>query len=194
MNSRLHRGSTTLVVMDVQERLVAAMPDGTRGATIDNIIRLVQGCRVLGIPVVITEQYPTGLGRTVEPLSQALNEFAVQPPLVSKVDFDACADPAFIEALAGVSESSAGQGHSVVLCGMETHICVYQTARALVERDIAVHVPMDASCCRRECCHQAAAGLLRNAGALLSCTETVLFECLGRAGTQEFKEISKLVR
>lgn len=185
---------TTLLVMDVQERLVAAMPDEARSQAIDNIIRLVQGARILGLSLLVTEQYPTGLGRTIETLAGALEEWPERPEVISKVEFDACRNPDFADALAERAGGLDDGERSIVLCGTETHVCVYQTARALVERGFDVHVPYDAACSRRPDNHRIAQSMLERIGATISCTETVLFELLGEAGTEEFKQISKLIR
>lgn len=197
MDRGLQPDTTTLVVMDVQERLVAAMPDEARSEALDNVIRLVQGARILGVPVVVTEQYPTGLGSTVTPVTHALTEFADRPRTVAKVEFNACRDPSFASALEETWKDrlrAPDDKPGVVLCGMETHICVYQTARALVARGVQVQVPHDAACSRRPDNHRVAQSLIERAGALVTGTETVLFELLGRAGSEEFKAISKLVR
>lgn len=180
--------------MDVQDRLVAAMPDEARSIAVDNVIRLVQGARILGLPTVVTEQYPAGLGHTIEPVGHALGEFEASPSLIEKVEFNACQDDAFTSALVAAGGEPGSSGRAVLLCGMETHICVYQTARALSERGYAVHVPYDATCCRRPENQTIAQALLERVGATVTCTETALFELLGRAGTSEFKAISKLVR
>jgi hypothetical protein len=113
--------------------------------------------------------------------------------MVEKVEFDACCDAAFLDAL-GIGEGAAAAQRTIVLCGMETHICVYQTARALQERGHSVHVPVDATCCRRPENRRIAERLLERAGAVLTTTETALFDLLKRAGSEEFKAISKLVR
>jgi nicotinamidase-related amidase len=197
MDRGLRPETTTLVVMDVQERLVAAMPDEARSEALDNVIRLVQGARILGMPVVVTEQYPTGLGPTVASVMHALEEFPDPPGSVAKVEFDACRDPRFTGVLETTWQArlkGAEDKPGVVLCGMETHICVYQTARSLVSRGIQVQVPHDAACSRRLDNHRIAQSLIERAGALVTGTETVLFELLGRAGSEEFKAISKLVR
>ncbi|MDD9933468.1 MAG: isochorismatase family protein [Myxococcales bacterium] len=186
---------TTLVVMDVQERIVAAMPDEARSEAVDNIIRLVQGARILGLQLMVTEQYPTGLGRTIEPVAHALEEFAERPEVISKVEFDACQNTAFAAALeASLSGGKEPGDRSIVVCGTETHVCVYQTARALLSRGYDVHIPYDAACSRRQDNHRIAQSMLERIGATITCTETVLFELLSEAGTEEFKQISKLVR
>lgn len=193
MSMRLTTDSTVLVVMDVQERLVAAMPEEVRGEAIDNIIRLVQGARILGVPVIATEQYPVGLGPTVAPLAHALAESGASTP-IAKNDFDACSDPGFASALEERLAGRALAECTVLVCGMETHICIYQTARTLVARGQRVQVPYDATCSRKPEPHAIARGLIEKVGATITCTEAVLFDLLGRSGGDEFKAISKLVR
>lgn len=197
MVAMLTRQTTTLIVMDVQEKLVAAMAPEVRGAAIDNVIRLVQGARILGVPIIVTEQYPHGLGPTIETVRQALQELEGPPTPIEKVEFDACRDGNFtrsVEMAAGNRSAPGNDGPSIVLCGMETHVCVYQTARTLVTRGMQVHVPMDATCCRSAHNHVVAQGLLRDMGATVTSTETALFDLLGRAGHDEFRSISNLVR
>lgn len=192
---KLNRESTLLVVMDVQERLVPAMPEECRGLAIDNVIRLIQGARVMSIPLLVTEQYPQGLGRTIDPVAQALKELDPAPLPIDKVQFDGCADPQFTAALESAwSTPGTAQPRNVVLCGMEAHICIYQTARSLVERGYGVHVAMDATCSRRRDNRRIAQGLLTNLGAVVTSTETVLFDLLGQADGDEFRAVIKLVR
>lgn len=199
---KLDRNRSLIVVMDVQERLVAAMPDEYRGAAIDNVIRLVQGARLLGIPLLFTEQYPQGLGETIEPVAQALKELNPAPSPIQKVEFDGCTDARFMQQLEAMFEhpaqaSSNGNGHaknSVLLCGMETHICIYQTARSLVERGYAVHIATDATCSRRMDNHHVAQSLLKQLGAVVTSTEIALFDLLGRGDSADFKALIKLVR
>lgn len=196
MPSRLQPATTVVVVMDVQERLFAAMPDEARSATVDNVIRMVQGARILGVPVLHTEQYPQGLGATIEPVAAALAECDPHTSPITKMEFDACLEGRFADALSTLNrgQGEASAVHDVVLCGMETHICIYQTARALVEQGHRVHVPYDATCCRDPEHHRVAQSLLERHGASVTTTETVLFELLARAGDEAFRAINKLVR
>jgi len=198
---KLHRESTLIVVMDVQERIVRVMPDECCGLAIDNVIRLIQGARVLRLPVVVTEQYSQGLGRTIEPVSQALEELDPSPLPIDKLQFDGCEDPQFTAEIerslpppANDPATEVANRGTVVLCGMETHVCIYQTARSLVEQGYGVHVPLDATCSRRPDHRKIAHGLLDRLGAVVTCTETLLFDLLRRADNDEFRAIVKLVR
>lgn len=197
MDLRLDRATTLFVVMDVQERLVDAMPDECRSVAVDNVIRLISGARILGLPLVVTEQYPQGLGATIAPVAQAVEELHPRPVPVAKVEFDGCSDENFLSALneaATGADRAPDSTRSIVLCGMETHICIYQTARALRERGYAVHVPVDATCCRRIDNHRIAEHLLEKTGSLITSTETVLFDLLHRADSADFKAVNKLIR
>jgi nicotinamidase-related amidase len=185
---RLTPARTALLVVDVQERLASAMPPSD---AIANVARLIEGARLLGVPVLVTEQYPKGLGATVPTLRDALAAFTDTPPVLEKIEFDATEN-------AGVgAQLDRFRAHgvdSIVLTGMEAHICVFQTARGLVLRDFAVHVAGDATASRSPANLDVARGLWRDVGAIATSTETVLFDLLGRAGGDAFKAISKLVR
>ena len=178
-----------LVVVDIQERLAAAMPEALREACVQNAVRLVEGARLLDIPVMVTEQYPKGLGHTVAPVQGALDRIEGGPTLIEKVEFDACRCTGFADGIGAL-----GDRRTVILSGMEAHICVWQTARGLRSQGLSVHVPFDATCSRDPENRRVAEGLWDRAGAVVTCTETVLFDLLGKAGGDAFKQISRLVR
>lgn len=173
-----------LLVVDVQERLAPAMEPELYGRLIENLKRFGAARSVLDLSVVVTEQYPKGLGHTVAPLQDA---FAGVTPL-EKIAFSAMGD----EGIAKTLESIGRQ--SVVVAGMETHICVYQTVRDLVDAGFSVHVLSDAVASRTRDNYSIGLALMEKTGAAISSTETVLFDLLGRAGTDAFRAISKLVR
>jgi nicotinamidase-related amidase len=186
--ARLRPETTALIVVDVQERLAAVMPDAS---AIENVGRLIDGARALGMRVLVTEQYPKGLGHTVAPLRERLAAFERPVPVIEKLDFDACDDAnvaAQIDALknAGVT--------TLVLAGMEAHICVAQTARGLADRGFRVMVAADATASRASENRRIAEGLWSRAGAVPTSTEAVLFDLVRRASGDAFKAISKLVR
>lgn len=173
----LERHRAALVVIDVQE----AFRKGVAG--FDEVVRncsiLVQAARILGLPVVVTEQYPAGLGATVDELAGHLEGIDRLPKTV----FSAARAEGF---------GLAGRDQAVV-CGIEAHVCVGQTVRDLVGQGVAVHVAGDAVSSRTA--ENRAVGLdrMQRDGAVLSSTETAVFELLGEAGTHEFKTIQKLV-
>ena len=185
----LSPSSTALVVIDVQERLVAAMPEEGAAQTIARAERLISGAKGLALPVLVTEQYPKGLGLTVGSLrDKALDAGAL---FLEKLEFDATANEAVRAQL--LRWGAEGRTASV-LAGMEAHICVYQTARGLTSLGFAVHVAFDAVCSREKANQDVARSLLHYAGAWVSSSEVVLFDLVGRAGSDTFKVISKLVR
>lgn len=181
----LDPGHSALAIIDIQERLVGAMPDGERERCVKNAAILAEAAGLLGVPVLVSEQYPKGLGHTVEPIRAKLPEGA---QVIEKVEFDACACGDFLTALDGLGRSQ------VIVAGMEAHICVFQTARGLATRGKTVHVAYDATCSRLVEHREAAKELWTRAGAVPSITETILFDWLGQAGGDAFKTISKLIR
>src|SRR5690606_26659256 len=122
---RLDPRTTVLLVVDVQEKLAAAMPPDTLSALVKNTGILLETARVLGVRVLVSEQYPKGLGPTVAPLAEKLTELGVTP--MAKTTFDACSDLAIARALASLDP------RAVVVVGMEAHVCVFQTVRELVK-------------------------------------------------------------
>jgi nicotinamidase-related amidase len=180
---QLPKAETILVVVDVQERLVPAMDPLIVQRTVKNIGRLVEGCAILDVPVLATEQYPKGLGRTVRELSGALTQRVIE-----KTTFSCCGEPAFLQAL---EEKGARR---ILLTGMEAHVCVYQTLIDLLARGYPVHLAGDAVCSRHKSDYLAALENARSAGATVTTAEAALFQMLYRAGTPEFKAVSALVK
>ena len=181
-NFRLERDKAAVVVVDIQERLMAAMKHAKKVYRNTNII--LEASKALGLPVVVTEQYPKGLGHTVEDVKSCLP--AYEP--IEKITFSCCGEDSFMDA---VEETGRKQ---VILVGSETHVCVYQTCLDLLEAGYSVHLLRDAVCSRAKENFLAALELMRQAGAVITTTETVLFQMLVKAGGDEFKAISKLVK
>jgi nicotinamidase-related amidase len=173
----LDRDRATLLVVDVQEsfRPVIHRFDHMAG----QVAKLVQGAEAVGVPVLVTEQYPKGLGPTVPEVAEHLD---VSP--IAKVCFAATDAEGFD--LKGRDQ--------VLICGIEAHICVSQTAHALIDQGVEVHVAADACSSRTQ--EDRSTGLLKmtSAGAIPSSVETALFELLGEAGGEEFKTIQALVK
>ena len=183
---RLSPKDTLLVVVDVQERLATAMPPEAFARLIANTSILLDAARILGVPVMASEQYPKGLGPTVAPLAAKLAERGVTP--IEKLHFDACGEARFALALSALAP------RSVVVVGMEAHVCVFQTARELVQRGYATYVVADAVTSRRDESRAVGLSLCERAGAVVTSTEAVAFDLVERAGTDAFKAISKLVK
>lgn len=183
---RLDKARTVVVVIDVQEKLARVMFEARRDLATREAARLVEGARLLGVPVVATEQYPEGLGPTASPVRASLD--AASAAIVRKTSFDACGEPAFVTALEALAPTA------VVLSGMESHICVLQTARSLLARGLRVVLASDAIASRTE--ENRAIGIAAAArlGAEEASVELVLFDLLERAGTDEFRAVSRLVR
>jgi hypothetical protein len=138
---RLDRADTGVVIVDAQERLAAAMPADVLEHAQRRWVTLIEMAAVLKLPLCISEQYPKGLGPTLPSLREAAAKTA--PHLLEKIDFSACDAPHFDQFLGGGRKSW-------IVCGMETHICVYQTVRDLVARGFHVQVPLDACVSRRK--------------------------------------------
>lgn len=182
MYGPIRRHESALIVVDVQERLVPAMdrPEAlVRNATI-----LVEAAKLLGVPILVSEQYPKGLGNTVPALAEALGD----APRFEKLSFSCGGCESFMGALDDLGRSQ------VVVCGIEAHVCMVQTVFDLVRRGLTVHVPHDATSSRDPANMQVALGRMRQGGAVVTATESVCFEWLGAAGTDEFKAIARLVK
>lgn len=175
-------GESVLVVIDMQERLAAAMPDGDEAAAVAAL--LIRSAHALEMPVIVTRQYPHGLGETVPAVTEALGEH--EP--VDKITFDCTAEPAFVSRL----ERSGRK--TVVIAGMETHICVAQTALSLARMGRSVHVVADGVCSRRHRDRDVALARMRAAGIVVSTAESVIYEALSRADTPVFREVLRLIK
>ncbi|HXP60956.1 MAG TPA: hydrolase [Dongiaceae bacterium] len=179
---RLKRAGSSLIVVDIQERLLPAIFEKER--VTQNAVRLAKGAAILGIPAFVTEQYVKGLGATVAEVAGAIARFAP----MEKLAFSACGAPGFLGALRDKQISSA------LLCGIEAHVCVTQTCLDLLEQGIRVFVAADAISSRTSENYHLGLDRMRHAGAVIVSTEMALFEWLGQAGTEEFRQILPLVR
>jgi nicotinamidase-related amidase len=175
----IDRDRTTLLVIDFQQRLMPAIHDAS--SVLANAGRLIEAAKKLGVPAIVTEQYPRGLGPTVP-------ELAVDGmPKLAKMDFDATrAD--------GLFELLPKDRPDIVVAGCEAHVCVLQTVLGLIDAGHAVHVVRDAIGSRRTESREAAVERMRHHGAGIVTTEMALFEWLGTAADPHFREISVLIR
>lgn len=183
---RLVPGSTLVLVVDVQERLAAAMPKEQMVSLERSASILLEASKLLGAKVIATEQYPKGLGPTVPSLVEKLS--ALEAQRLPKTTFSACDDEAIAKAIA------SHDVRDVVVLGMETHVCVFQTVRDLVKKPLTVHVPIDAVASRREDHRETGLALCERAGAIRTTTESIVFDWLKQAGSDEFRAISKLLK
>ena len=179
----LDRSRALLLVIDVQEKLCKAMDHKVLDKLTHNAGILMDAAAELGMPVLATEQYVKGLGETLAPLKERLKE-----PALEKMTFSCCGDSAFMEKL-----QSFGR-RQIVVAGMETHVCVLQTVIELLDAGYTVHVVRDAVMSRHKENWLSGVEAAQAAGAVLTSTETALFQLLQVAGTEEFKKLSKLVR
>jgi nicotinamidase-related amidase len=179
-STQLMAHDAALLVIDVQAKLMAKIPGAA--TLVRNIAFLIDGFRLLDVPVSATEQYPKGLGSTVPELAQRI------PERPDKVAFSCCAVP-------GLIEGFRNQGRSrIVLAGIESHVCVLHTALDLLAANFGVYLAVDALASRFTLDHQTALSRLERAGAILTTVETALFEMTGGSGHLRFKQVSALVQ
>ena len=179
----LDSGKTALVVVDIQEGFRNAIADfpivATRAST------AVRGFQILGVPVFVTEQYPKGLGRTAEEIQLVLpDDFEV----FEKTAFSSCGAEPFV---AKLEELAVKQ---IVLCGLETHVCVSQTAHDLLDRGFQVHLLTDCVCSRFDEDKHAGLAKMHSSGVVPSSIEMALFELMRDAKHEQFKEIQALIK
>ena len=179
----LNRDAAVLVVIDVQEKLCRAMDEKVLGRLTANIGILQEAAAELAIPVVATEQYVKGLGETLCVLKDKLPE-----PAMEKMTFSCCGDAAFLDKIKALKRTQ------VIVVGMETHVCVLQTVLELLDAGFTVHLVRDAVMSRRKDNWFIGVETAAAAGAVITSTETALFQLLKVAGTEEFKKLSKLVK
>lgn len=176
----MSRGDTGLLVVDMQEKLLKLIPGHER--IVWNCRRLIDGAKLLGIPVAATEQYPLGLGPTTPELKQRLGD------VPAKLAFS-CGE------CGPIFEEWQQQGiFKILVCGIESHVCVQQTVLDLLGEVYRVFVAVDAIGARHAIDHETAIGRMDSSGATITTTEAALFEWCEVAGTPEFKQISALVR
>lgn len=174
-----------LLVIDIQQRLQAAMEASVAARVTRHAERLIRAARLLDLPVHHTEQYPRGLGETLPELKALL-----PGPGFEKTCFSCCGAEGLSAAL---DEPAKGRGQ-IVLCGMESHVCVLQTALELQAQGFAVFVVEDACCSRHKHHHKNAMARLRAAGVVVSNHESVMFEWLRDAAHEHFRTLSALLR
>ncbi|MDI1308879.1 MAG: isochorismatase family protein [Methylotenera sp.] len=180
---KVSAGLSQLVIVDTQTRLITAMPQDELQSIVKNIGILAQAAKLLAVSAIITEQYPQGLGHTLPELTALLPN--VKP--VEKLTFSCMAEPIFSRQLT--------RDHSqIVLTGMEAHICILQTALDLLSAGKQVFVAEDAVISRNPANKANALARMREAGCIISNTESIVFEWLGIAKGDAFKAISKLIR
>jgi nicotinamidase-related amidase len=175
----LDRERAALVVVDVQEAFRPAVEDFD--GVVENTRRLMEGAKILGVPVVVTEQYPKGLGATVDEVAEHLPDGVER---LDKVRFSAAEADGF----------DLGERDQALVCGIEAHVCVNQTVLDLLDEDVEVHVAADAVGSRTEANRDLGLAKMERAGALLTSVEMALFELLRGSDAPAFKEVQALVK
>lgn len=174
------RSDSGLLVVDMQEKLVAAL--GTAERIVWNVRRLIDGAKLLGVPVMASEQYPQGLGSTVADLASRLEDRR------AKLSFSCRELP---ELFADLRQRNI---EKLLICGIETHVCIQQTVLDMLADGWRVYLAVDAVGSRYDLDHQVALRRMESSGAVLTTTEAALFEWCQTASTPEFKQISRIVR
>jgi len=181
----LVREKTALLIVDVQERLWKAIDPERRDDVLKNTLLLIQLAKTLPLPILITEQYPQGLGPTIMPVQEELPRDTVP---VEKIIFSSWQAEGLAERFRRLDAQAA------IVIGVESHVCVLGTVLDMLKQDIHIHVPRDAVISRTRENWQTGLDLMESAGAVVTSTETVIFQLLEKAGTDEFKVMSKLLR
>ena len=175
------KSSTALLVIDVQERLMPVIDNAQQ--VFDNVNKLLRGAEILGLETIVTEQYPKGLGNTCKEVVLSENQTVLE-----KICFS-CLQSSNIN-----DQLKLTNVKSLIICGVESHICVLKTALDAVEAGYQVHVVADAVASRSAHNKQLALERMRQSGVFITSVEMILFMLLNEAGTEEFKAISKLIK
>lgn len=174
-----------MVIVDIQTKLLTAMPEKEAEQMLNNSRILLEAANCLAIPVLLTEQYPKGLGSTDPGISDKL---AKNTPVFDKTGFSCLAADGFTETLNNTKRKQ------IILVGQETHVCILQTALDLLHNDYHVHIAGDATCSRNREHKLYALQRMQQLGATITCSESVIFEWLQNASHPDFKTISRLLR
>lgn len=179
----LDKDQTVLMVVDIQDRLVPAMKTKIADKVIKNTNTLLSSAKELGMPIITTEQYPRGLGNTIFELRGSIDPNYV----FEKTCFTAYTD----DVAKTLKELNRKK---IIITGMETHICIFQTVRDLLDNGYEVFLTSDAVCSRKKDNYLNGLKLMENMGAVVTNTETIIFDLLKVAGTPEFKVLSQLIK
>lgn len=182
---RIPEERAILMVVDVQERLLPVMSNPER--LTERVVRLIEGVGILGLPMLMTEQYPRGLGHTVEPVAEAYKN-AGGADIIEKLAFSCCDESAVMRAL-----DQEGR-RFVILAGIESHVCMLQTTMDLLAKGYQPVVPSDTTSSRLDEDKEVALRRIEKEGAVVTTSESLLFELTRVTGTPRFKEISRLVK
>ena len=174
--------STALLIIDIQERILPVISNNER--VVEYTLKLIKGFRALGLPIYYTEQYPKGLGPTARLIMDELGD--LKP--FDKMSFS-CSGAGEL-----FNEFKRKNLSQIVVCGVESHVCVQQTVLDLIENGLQVNLAADAVSSRKEIDYRTALDRMRHHGVEVTTTEAILFELLNVCGTPQFKEVSKIVK
>lgn len=178
----LDRKECLLLIIDEQEKLVKALDKDT---VVFKTATLAKAARIMGIPTIVTEQYPKGLGSTVGLIQQSI---ASDTSIIEKSAFSAVKEKGFLETLKSFGKKQ------IVICGIETHVCVHQSASDLIEAGFEVYVAKDACASRNKYEFKQGIERMQANGAKISCVEIILFEWLRSSKNPYFKEVQALIK
>jgi hypothetical protein len=174
-----------LLIIDIQERLASAMPGQVLDQVVARSALLQQVAGILDIPILRTEQYPRGLGNTLPAITDSASQ---QCRIFEKTSFSCCGNNNFLQSLHGTHR------RQVIITGMETHVCVLQTAMELDRDGLEVYIAEDGVCSRGKTYHENALRRMQSSGVIISNSESVIFEWLRDAAHTEFRQISNLLK
>lgn len=179
---RIKAGECTGLVIDIQERLFPVIHG--HNELLVRVLVLLEGLKILGIPLLLTEQYPKGLGPTVQKVLEVLDNSEA----LEKISFSCCGEPDFLTRL------KENEKKRVIICGIEAHVCVLQSVLDLLELGFTPVVVADCISSRNHEDKKLAIERMRSEGAIISTSESILFELTERAGNDQFKQISRLIK
>jgi nicotinamidase-related amidase len=178
----LRKDDTLLVIVDIQTKLLSVIFERER--LVSACRKLIQAAKLLEVPMVMTEQYPKGMGPTDSQILELLEDVGA----IEKVSFSCCGVEDFNQRIAGLGRKQ------MLVIGIEAHVCILQTVHDLLRRGYLVYVPYDAVSSRKEGDYTNALDRMRQAGAVIGSVESAVFELLERAGTPVFKQVSRLIK
>ncbi len=181
-NKLLKTENTCLLIIDIQKRILPVIKD--HELVVENTLKLIKGFKAMSLPIYYTEQYPKGLGPTEEQIVNELDGIE----LIEKMTFSCSGADKLFNILNTKNHSQ------IVVCGIESHVCVQQTVLDLIENGFQVNVAADAVSSRKEKDYNFALSRMRDHGAEVTTTESILFELLNVCGTDVFKQVSKIVK
>jgi len=181
-NLTLDKEKTGVVIIDVQIKLMDVIAH--KNSVIENIKKFIFLSKLYNLPNILTEQYPRWLGPTVVEITESLESY--DP--IEKIHFNCCDENGFNKRLESENVDN------IILTGVESHICVFQTCMSLLKKGYGVHVPFDAVGSRNNENLKIGLDLMKESGAVITSTETIIYQLLEKAGTKEFKEMLKMLR